>query len=228
MLSSGLCASVPAALLGSALLTVNYVACLYICASHFRVDGGHRRAPDRDDPRVIKERFARVGIACLLSPLVALSAAALPGRPVLCTISAPLARWFGLMGPPGGAAMCLLAATLPLALTMILFTGPLVMMWLDRDQYVPLSARMSAMFARADLRTVRNLVVGPISEEWVFRACMCSLLTGAGLSDGTAVPLTAAAKRGILAKYEEMSGQALRGGQAAGRGGAEAPRSRPF
>ena len=31
------------------------------------------------------------------------------------------------------------------------------------------------------------------------------------LSDGTAVPLTAAAKRGILAKYEEMSGQALRG-----------------
>ena len=30
---------------------------------------------------------------------------------------------------------------------------------------------------------MRNLLIGPLSEEWVFRACMCSLLFGAGLSD---------------------------------------------
>ena len=33
-----------------------------------------------------------------------------------------------------------------------------------------------AWAAEWDLRMTRNLVVGPLSEEWVFRACMCPLI----------------------------------------------------
>ena len=49
----------------------------------------------------------------------------------------------------------------------------------------------------ADLRdpepgcSLRNLLVGPLAEEWVFRACMCPLLFGAGFSDGGSVFLSA-------------------------------------
>lgn len=34
----------------------------------------------------------------------------------------------------------------------------------------------AAAVGRVDLRTVRNLVVAPLTEEWVFRACMVPLL----------------------------------------------------
>ncbi len=38
------------------------------------------------------------------------------------------------------------------------------------------AGRCAAAVGRVDLRTVRNLVVAPLTEEWVFRACMVPLL----------------------------------------------------
>jgi prenyl protein peptidase len=178
---SGLCASVGGAVLASLTMAGAYVGCLYVCARHRR----GRRAPDRDDPRVIKERFARVAVACALAPAIAVAAAALPDRPSPCTPVAPLSRWFGLQ--PIDASTLVLATLLPLALTMVLFIGPLVMAWLDRDPETPAATQLRAWAAEWDLRMTRNLVVGPLSEEWVFRACMCPLLHGAGLSDAACV-----------------------------------------
>ena len=182
MQPSALCASVPVALLSSFVLAALYVGCLYVWAGH-HTNG--RRAPDRDDPRVVKERFIRVGLVSLLAPCVTLAAAALPGGRTPCTPEVPLLRWFGL-APPSALSM-LLATLLPLLLTMVLFIGPLFTAWIDRDEHSPLATQLRQRVQAADARTLRNLVVGPVSEEWVFRACMCPLLRGAGLSDSACV-----------------------------------------
>ncbi len=77
---------------------------------------------------------------------------------------------------------------MPLALTAMLFTGPLVVAYLERRA-------MRARFGRsapwlgyafpnsrpdAPLLALRNLVAGPFSEELVFRSCMLPLVVGSG------------------------------------------------
>ena len=187
MLSSGLCASVPAAVLGSLAMGAGYVACLYIGANYRRSRG---RAPDRDDPRVVKERFVRVGVACAVAPCLSIMSASLStSKTHTCSPQASLWRWFGLSTPN-----MFLAVTMPLVLTMILFFGPLVMAWLERDHVSPLHVMVRDKIRELEsggLFSVRNLVVGPVTEEWVFRACMCPLLFGAGLSDVSNVFLSA-------------------------------------
>ena len=179
----GLCASVPAALLGSVAMGATYVACLYVRASYRRAGG---RAPDRDDPRVIKQRFARVAIACGIAPCISILSARLSNDTRTCrAASVPLVQWFGLWG-----TSALLSVALPLGLTAVLFLGPLVMQWLDRDRNTPLRLQLAERMRDledAKLVVLRNLVVGPLSEEWVFRACMCPLLFGAGLSEAANV-----------------------------------------
>ena len=181
-MSITICGAAPyAAVLGSLSLTIMYVGCLYVCAGHQRRNGRH--APDRDDPSVILERFARVGVASALAPCLVLAAAALPGGSDingLCAAQpASLLRWFGLQ--PLDVPTLLLATAAPLVLTMILFIGPLFEAWQDGEL-----SHLSAM-GDGNLQTIRNLLIGPLTEEWVFRACMCPLLHGAGFSDAACV-----------------------------------------
>ena len=183
-----LCASVPAALLGTAALGVVYVGCLYVRADYRRQGG---RAPDRNDPRVIRQRFVRVGIASALAPFVSVLALALPGRSSPCAPGATIPHWFGLWASTPAAFM--LGAALPLGITVVLFLGPLVMAWLERDPYTPAWLQLfpNAHGSSDPLHLVRNLLVGPLSEEWVFRACACPLLASAGLGDGANVFVSA-------------------------------------
>jgi len=175
-----LCPAVHWAFLCALLQGATFVACLYICATHRRAGG---RAPDRDDPRVVKDRFLRVGIASLIAPVFTLAAALLPGAQDSCALDGvPIARLFGLWTPS-----FVQAALLPLVLTMVLFLGPLVMAWIDRDDSVgSMLDRLRAALEWSEYQRhlkLRNLVIGPLAEEWVFRVCMCPLLFGAGLSD---------------------------------------------
>lgn len=176
------CLSLPAAVAGAVLCGATYVGCLYIFSGkHRRAEG---KAPDRNNPLVIRERFARVAVASALTPIISLAATRLPGSAASqCTMSTvPLVRWFGLWAP---GTNVLTAAALPLLLTMVLFLGPLVAQWLEGELFVRPHADLT------DLQRLRNLVVGPISEEWVFRACMCPLLYGAGVDDAANVFTTA-------------------------------------
>ena len=107
------------------------------------------------------------------------------GREGTCAPQAPLPRWIGLWSP--ALPLALLGG---LGLTMLLFLGPLVMAWLDSGQRLSLRDLIAGSQLAADLRdprarllVVRNLLIGPLAEEWVFRACMCPLLFGAGFSD---------------------------------------------
>lgn len=176
MSRGGLCASAPAALLGSAVLAAQFVLSLYVCTPR-------GRPPNRDDPAVVKARFVRVGVASIIAPFVSILAAALPGDTEPCMPDASLLQWFGLWAPERVGA----AVFAPLLLTVILFLGPLVMAWIEECD-TPWQLRLRQMVhAHRDVRSLRNLLIGPLAEEWVFRACMCSLLYGAGIRDGTNV-----------------------------------------
>eukprot|EP00966_Prymnesium_polylepis_P307130 7097320-Prymnesium_polylepis.1 len=178
-----LCPTVLAAVGGCVANGAQFVGCLYI-ATEATSPGG--RVPDRNDPKVIKQRFVRVAIASVIAPFVMVFYSSLPGGGGgggEC-LSLPLVRAFGLW-----SASFYRAALAPLALTMWLFLGPLLTMWLDRDRYTPLWTQLKRQVQgeHARLQLTRNLVVGPLAEEWVFRACMCPMLHAAGLSDGTSV-----------------------------------------
>lgn len=178
--------SVPVAIAASSALCTIFVACLYLCTGNV--------LPNRNDPAVVKERFVRVGIASALAPVVMLASGMLPSRrDEACAPQAPLPRWIGLWSPS-----LPLAFASGLGLTMLLFLGPLVMAWLDSGQRLSLRGLVTGSQLAADLRdprarllVVRNLLVGPLAEEWVFRACMCPLLFGAGFSDAGNVFLSA-------------------------------------
>ena len=178
--------SVPVAIAASSALCTIFVACLYLCTGEV--------LPNRNDPAVVKERFVRVGIASALAPVVMLASGMLPSRrDEACAPQAPLPRWIGLWSPS-----LPLAFASGLGLTMLLFLGPLVMAWLDSGQRLSLRGLVTGSQLAADLRdprarllVVRNLLVGPLAEEWVFRACMCPLLFGAGFSDAGNVFLSA-------------------------------------
>jgi len=154
---------------------------------------GVQGVPDRDDPRVIKERFMRVGGASVLATLI-VAGATTPRlqRSGQCPPSAPAVQWLGLWAPSADPLPCALAVTAPLGLTMVLFFGPLVQSWLENGSSLsaPLLRGIRTQLPGARLQQVRNLLVGPLAEEWTFRTCMCPLLYSAGFSEGWIVLLS--------------------------------------
>uniref|UniRef100_A0A7S4C4T9 intramembrane prenyl-peptidase Rce1 n=1 Tax=Chrysotila carterae TaxID=13221 RepID=A0A7S4C4T9_CHRCT len=99
--------------------------------------------------------------------------------------------WVGLR-PPSFLHL-LSASLLPLLLTALLYTGPLVTTLIDYVDHgrtlesEQMTATSDAARQLQKLIHIRSLLVGPIAEEWVFRACMCPLLFAAGLPDGANV-----------------------------------------
>ena len=77
------------------------------------------------------------------------------------------------------------AATLPLALTALLFAGPLYMLALDWRAGVPPASRVPAGPA-----ALRNLVAAPLTEELIFRGGLLSFLLARGLAPGAAAALS--------------------------------------
>ncbi|XP_071962871.1 CAAX prenyl protease 2-like [Antedon mediterranea] len=141
------------------LLAIIYVSSLYVCGIKL----------PRDHPKTVKRRIAAVIIVCIIAPILLLYL----GQPTSKDQQVKgLWVWLGMR-----LDGFLVAATLPLLLTMILFLGPLTMtvidlyqsnclfspnLWFDQDLF-------SLVF-------IRNFIVAPISEEFVFRACMLPLL----------------------------------------------------
>ena len=177
-----------------------YVGSLYLLPAS-------TRALPRDHPVHIKGRFASVGLASLFSVTVFVMAMNVDdqARPSsLSTIAAQLG-----VRSDGLAA----ATVLPLVLVGMLFLGPLatlgLLAWHCRTSTVPryngwsrplpsgprsYGAALWAVLRQqlgdeSELAKLRNLVVGPFSEELVFRACMLPLLTCGGWPRGRVVGL---------------------------------------
>ncbi|KAJ2794786.1 CAAX prenyl protease [Coemansia helicoidea] len=153
---------------------VLYVAGIYVATALFRVDGVS--VHDRDHPRIIRRRMWGAGAATLAS----------------LGISGVLLRRWQPAQDGGAAAAALTAlglgvrAALPsaavsLVLVCVLFLGPLVLdnldgafAW-DRLKRVPQS-----LWGQPE--HLRNYVVGPATEELVFRSAVVALWAAAGIA----------------------------------------------
>ena len=77
----------------------------------------------------------------------------------------------------------LLGSLMPLVSTMILFLGPIVMGLIDDYEFYFNLENLKSSFQSniKDIYWWRAIIVAPISEEFVFRGCMCPLLYYAGI-----------------------------------------------
>eukprot|EP00962_Isochrysis_galbana_P035982 scaffold12362_cov124-Isochrysis_galbana.AAC.13 len=176
-----LCLAAPLSVALCSVIGISFVALLYV---------GVVGVPDRDDPRVIKDRFLRVGGASAFG-LLTVACATTPRlqRTDECPPPAPVFQWLGLWSPALEIIPAALAVALPLCVTMLLFLGPLVQSWVESKSGLsaPLLRGIQAQSPEARLQQVRNLLVGPLAEEWTFRTCMCPLLHSAGFGEGMIV-----------------------------------------
>lgn len=144
----------------------------------------------RDNPVQVRYRFGTITAVCCAAPVALrllwwVEDGAAPG----------FWAWLGFRARGFGYA-----CALPLALTAMLFTGSLAVAYLERRsmkrRFGPKAPWLGYVFpnssADAPLLAARNLVVGPFSEEFVFRSCMVPLVfcSGAGrLAAIAATPL---------------------------------------
>ncbi|XP_072929791.1 CAAX prenyl protease 2 [Epargyreus clarus] len=142
-------------IIGCIFLTFCYVGSLYVWKSSL----------GRDHPTTIKRRFFSVFCMMLLAPFFA----------QLFLTEDTLARADVLEHMGLRMAGSLKAATFPLILTAILFLGPLTMQYFAGVLSIYLEpAYWWTIFH--DLVWVRNHLMAPLSEEWVFRSCMVPML----------------------------------------------------
>lgn len=138
------------------MLAVTYVGSLYIW----------RTKDHRDHPSTIKKRFVSVFIIICISPLFVVLGADLSYFKQNTSIATLLGiRFTGWIQ----------AAVLPLLLTMVLFTGPLAVHYLDGIWSLYLEPRYWYSNLK-NLIWLRNHLVAPLSEEFTFRACMLPIL----------------------------------------------------
>ncbi|KAK3597340.1 hypothetical protein CHS0354_034583 [Potamilus streckersoni] len=141
------------------LFAVIYVASLYVWA------GSQRET--RDHPTTIKRRIMSVCFVTLFTP------------PLLWCFSTyredsaeahSLFEWLGIR-----VSGFFQALVLPLALTMILFLGPLTLHYMDGVFKLYLEPRYWTSSLK-NYQWIRNHIVAPFSEEFIFRSCMLPLL----------------------------------------------------
>ncbi|XP_028396121.1 CAAX prenyl protease 2-like isoform X1 [Dendronephthya gigantea] len=131
-------------------LAISYILVFYIKKSPYH----------RDHFETIKLRCIRATGFCFIGPIfVFLLSQQSPN-------GAPIWQWLGIH-----YENIIKAAVLPLLLTMVLFIGPITMMFLAEE--LPF---MSGFTPLPDMISLRNFVVAPATEEMIYRACMIPLL----------------------------------------------------
>ncbi|CAB3249306.1 unnamed protein product [Arctia plantaginis] len=136
-------------------LTFSYVSSLYVWRSKL----------SRDHPSTIKRRFFSVSVMMLLAPFfvqIFFTKETLNKGDLFTQMGL---RWSGII----------LAVIVPLFLTAVLFLGPLIMQFYSGVWKI-YTEPVYWFASWQDLVWVRNHVMAPLSEEWVFRACMTPLL----------------------------------------------------
>ena len=135
------------------ILAVSYVGSLYITKSSL----------PRDHPVTIKNRMVRVAIICVLGPMFV----------YVYMDPSQKNKYFKLLGIHSDNI--LIGSFLPLLLTGILFAGPITLYFVV-EGFQDFKETFFTTEYIYDLRWYRTMVVAPISEELIFRACMLPLL----------------------------------------------------
>ena len=136
-------------------MSCTYVFSLYLWNNKYRYN--------RNEKSVILRRFLSVTLACLLSValLYYVSTTATTTDDNDGSIGHKLHVWIGFRFD-----LTLLLSTINcLILTISLFIGPILQWYLLKDNYYQRPFTFDIIF-------LRNYIVGPFSEEFVFRSCM--------------------------------------------------------
>jgi prenyl protein peptidase len=109
--------------------------------------------------------MASVLFVCTLSPVILSLFSSSSDGP----LAQPLFAWLGLR-----TSYFILAAVIPVILTMVLFSGPIIMYIIDwkTTAHIDTSNDKPA----SQMLWLRNYVVAPFAEEFTFRACMLPVL----------------------------------------------------
>lgn len=131
--------------------------CLYISGFYL---SNHRG--NRNEPRVIKSRMKAVTVASILSGCI-----------VWMIVRENVLSLLGLKVPN-----TMIHVVQPLVLTSLLFLGPISVMFFEQElpfqKHFNMERDVYSIFTT--LLGQRNYLVAPITEEFVFRACMISVL----------------------------------------------------
>ncbi|XP_033735070.1 CAAX prenyl protease 2-like [Pecten maximus] len=138
-------------------------ACIYVGSLYIWTDALHK---NRDDPVTIKRRFMSVGVISVIIPLLLRCFGTYSENEE----AHDLVVWLGIRFHG-----FLPALLFPLVLTMVLFLGPLGLHYMDGVFRIYLEPRYWTNSLK-NLTWIRNHIVAPFSEEFIFRACMLPLL----------------------------------------------------
>lgn len=141
------------------LMSFLYVSSLYFWSAKNRFN--------RNSPSVIKRRFFSVFTTCIASTLLLY---VISKGASLNSIVYLLNFGFSTNQSPLQALILLIKSTIPLLLTMILFSGPLVQLFFEKDSLI------FSSLPTFNIIFWRNYIIGPLTEEYIFRACMLQLL----------------------------------------------------
>ncbi|XP_052271069.1 CAAX prenyl protease 2-like [Dreissena polymorpha] len=136
-----------------------YVGSLYVWKDN-------NKQKNRDHPDVIRLRFISVTAVCVLAiPIVWFF-----GSPSTSPEAHTVLEWIGIR-----LSGLITALVLPLVLTMVLFMGPLFLHYMDGVFRLYLEPQYWIKSSKNYI-WLRNHVAAPISEEFIFRACMLPFL----------------------------------------------------
>ncbi|KAG0018596.1 hypothetical protein BGZ81_010166 [Podila clonocystis] len=142
---------------------------------------------DRDHPLVIQQRFKGILLTSILTILYLWCTFAYTGAiPTDLPLVTKIHHFLALLGLslPGNVLKLVNHAVIPLALVAILFMSPLLMLYLNNE--LPFQSRFSweqnTQFLFFEWIGIRNYIVGPVAEEFIFRACMVSITAFSGAS----------------------------------------------
>jgi len=156
-------------LITSSTISVAFVASLYVWKESARLDRNH--------PTQIKRRLISIFMVCIISAMTLLywrdSASTGPSVERLLGMSS-----IGLIP----------ALLFPLLLTMIIFSGPLLISFLTNGAIGGVQSFFTNLVSEQDkLVALRNYVIAPLFEEFVFRVCTCTLLLCGGWSQSMTI-----------------------------------------
>ncbi|KAF9973749.1 hypothetical protein BGZ73_002990 [Actinomortierella ambigua] len=146
---------------------------------------------DRDHPLVIKRRFKGILLTSVIVPIYLWFVFSTSGAiPTDQSFGTRLGQFFAFIGLalPGNLLKLLNHLILPLLLVMVLFAGPLLMMFLSKE--LPFQQAFDWRSQRKSLLgwvALRNYIVGPLAEEFIFRGCMVAITAISGATKSAMV-----------------------------------------
>jgi len=155
-------------------LIICFILASFFVVSLYFFDRKKQLILSRDHPEVIKKRFISILIVCVVSPI------SLGIYYYIRNIFENNSFNFFLKTMGITINNAIIGTVMGLLLVLIIYFGPLVVMYMQKELLLQNDNYKNIQFT---LIEIRNVIVGPISEEFIFRSCMVSACYMANFSN---------------------------------------------